>query len=209
MSELTLVIGNKNISSWSFRPWILLKQNGIPFREVPLKLFTPEYAAVIGIHSPSGKVPVLHDEDLQVWDTLSIAEYLAEKFPEKSFWPKDRKARAEARSVVAEMHSGFSALRTHLSMNFWGRFPDKEIPEDALKDIARISSIWSKYLNEYGGPFLFGKEFGIADAFYAPVVSRFITYSPKLDPKASEYLNTVSSLSSYKEWGEGAKKEIS
>lgn len=209
MSDLTLVIGNKNISSWSFRPWILLKQAGIPFQEVSLKLFTPEYASVIAKYSPSGKVPVLHDGDLQVWDTLSISEYLAEKFPNKNLWPKEVKARAKARSAAAEMHSGFTAMRSNMSMNFWGRFPGKELLPEALKDVERISSLWLEFLQEYGGPFLFGKEFSIADAFYSPVVSRFVTYGISLQPKLQDYVNTITSLPAYKEWGEGAQKEIS
>ncbi|TGK01217.1 glutathione S-transferase family protein [Leptospira langatensis] len=207
MSELTLVIGNKNISSWSFRPWILLKQSGISFQEIPMKLFTAEYAASIDKHSPSGKVPVLNDNGLQIWDSLSISEYLAEKFPEKELWPKDTATRAQARSVVAEMHSGFSAMRTHLGMNFCGRI-SKDIPADALKDITRVQAIWSECLQTFGGPFLFGKKFGIADAFYAPVVARFQTYGVELSPKASEYANTISGLPAYLSWGEGAKAEL-
>ncbi|TGK07602.1 glutathione S-transferase family protein [Leptospira semungkisensis] len=207
MSELTLVIGNKNISSWSFRPWILLKQSGISFQEIPMKLYTPEYSASIDKYSPSGKVPVLNDSGLQIWDSLSISEYLAEKFPEKELWPKDTAARAQARSIVAEMHSGFSAMRTHLGMNYCGRF-NKEIPADALKDITRVQAIWTHCLESHGGPFLFGKKFGIADAFYTPVVSRFLTYGVELSPKALEYVNTISGLVSYQFWGEGAKAEV-
>ncbi|EIE02320.1 glutathione S-transferase, N-terminal domain protein [Leptospira licerasiae serovar Varillal str. VAR 010] len=208
MSDLKLVIGNKNISSWSFRPWILLTQFGIPFEEISLKLFTPEYAAIIDKYSPSKKVPVLNDGDLRIWDSLSIAEYLAEKYAEKGLWPKDRTARAKARSVTAEMHSGFTGLRSNLSMNFHGRKSDFSVPEDAKKDIDRIQTLWEECLSSYGGPFLFGQNFSIADAFYAPVVSRFITYGVKLGPKASEYVQTISNLPSYKSWGEGAKLEI-
>ncbi len=208
MSDLTLVIGNKNTSSWSLRPWILMKQFGIPFQEVSLKLYTPEYAASIGKYSPSGKVPVLNDMGLLVWDTLSIAEYLAEKYPEKHLWPKDKIARAQARSVSAEMHSSFSAMRTHMSMNFTGNITGKEIPADAIKDTERVSAIWSEHLNLYDGPFLFGKDFSIADSFYAPVVSRFLTYGIQTNPKVQQYLTTISSLPAYKEWGEGAKSEL-
>ncbi|PNV74029.1 glutathione S-transferase family protein [Leptospira inadai] len=206
MNDLILVIGNKNLSSWSFRPWILLKQAGIQFQEVSLKLYTPEYASVIDQYSPSRKVPVLQDGDLLVWDSLSISEYIAEKFPQ--LWPGDPSIRAKARSVSAEMHSGFAGLRSNLSMNFTGRIKGKEIPPEAQKDIDRIIQIWTENLQSFGGPFLFGKDFTVADAFYAPVVSRFITYGVTLPDLASRYVRTISELSAYKEWEAGAAKEL-
>ncbi|EQA45268.1 glutathione S-transferase [Leptospira broomii serovar Hurstbridge str. 5399] len=206
MNDLILVIGNKNLSSWSFRPWILLKQAGVPFREVSLKLFTPEYSSVIEKYSPSKKVPVLHDGDLWIWDSLSISEYIAEKFPQ--LWPKDPSTRAKARSVSAEMHSGFTGLRSNLGMNFTGRIKGKEIPPEALKDIDRIIQIWTENLQSFGGPFLFGKDFTVADAFYAPVVSRFITYDVNLPDLASQYVRTISGLPAYKEWEAEAAKEL-
>ncbi|TGL63519.1 glutathione S-transferase family protein [Leptospira sarikeiensis] len=209
MSDLKLVIGNKNVSSWSLRPWILLKHFGIPFEEIPLKLFTPEYAQVIDKYSPSGKVPVLHDGNLQIWDSLGISEYLAETFSNKDFWPKDKTARAKARSITAEMHSGFSGLRSNLSMNFVGRKTDYQPPIEAQKDIDRIQEIWEECISSYGGPFLFGKDFSIADAFYTPVVSRFITYGVKLSSKSSGYIQTISNLPAYKVWEDGAKLEVS
>ncbi|TGK12162.1 glutathione S-transferase family protein [Leptospira fletcheri] len=205
MSELILVIGNKNLSSWSFRPWILLKQAGIPFREVSLRLFTPEYASVIADYSPSGKVPVLRDGDLTIWDSLSIAEYAAEKKPE--LWPKNSNTRAKARSITAEMHSGFTGLRSNLTMNFTGRISDKQIPPEAQKDIDRIRNLWEENLRENGGPFLFGKDFTVADAFYAPIVSRFITYKVPLSGPSAEYVRTISSLPAYKEWEQGAAEQ--
>ncbi|TGK36426.1 glutathione S-transferase family protein [Leptospira gomenensis] len=207
MAELQLVIGDKKISSWSLRPWILLKESKIPFVEIQLQLNTPEFYEKIKVYTDSGKVPVLLDGETKIWDSLSISEYLAETFPEKKLWPKDKAARAVARSVVAEMHSGFAELRKNLSMNVTEKFHGKTFPKEVWKDIRRIETIWKECLRTHKGPFLFGKEFGIADAFYAPVVGRFLTYGIEdLDPAASAYVATISGLYSYKEWVDGAKK---
>lgn len=207
MTNLQLVIGDKKFSSWSLRPWILLKESKIPFTEISLTLNTPEFYEKIKHYSNAGKVPVLIDGETKVWDTLSIVEYLAETFPEKNLWPKDKAARAFARSIVAEMHSGFSDLRKNLSMNIVEKLHGKTFPDEAWKDIRRIESIWKECLNVYKGPFLFGKEFSIADAFYAPVVGRFLTYGISVGPEATAYISTISNLYSYKEWVDGALKK--
>ncbi|ALO26404.1 glutathione S-transferase family protein [Leptospira borgpetersenii] len=207
MIDLQLVIGDKKFSFWSMRPWILLKENNIPFTEISLTLNTPEFHEKIGFYSDAGKVPVLVVGDVKIWDTYSIVEYLAETFPEKNLWPKNKVLRAVARSIVAEMHSGFTDLRRNLSMNLVEKLHGKTFSEEVWKDIRRIESIWKKCLSSYQGPFLFGKEFTIADAFYAPVVGRFITYGIKTGPETSEYISKISDLSSYKEWVNEALKE--
>ena len=174
MAELTLVIGNKQFSSWSLRPWLALKQLGLPFREVLVLLRRPETKAEILKYSPSGKVPYLIDGSLGVWDSLAIIEYLNELKPEARLWPADRAARAFARSISAEMHSGFAALRQHLGMDL-KRTPAKgEWPSEAAADIERVQAIWAEARARHGkgGPFLFG-AFTAADAMYAPVVNRF------------------------------------
>ncbi|RHX77605.1 glutathione S-transferase family protein [Leptospira yasudae] len=207
MADLQLVIGDKKFSSWSLRPWILLKEKNIPFTEISLTLNTPEFYEKIKFYSEAGKVPVLIDGDIKVWDTFSIVEYLAETFPEKNLWPKDKAARAVSRSVVAEMHSGFTDLRKNLSMNLVEKLHGRTFPEEAWKDIRRIEFIWKECLNDSKGPFLFGKEFTIADAFYAPVVGRFLTYGIELGPEATAYISKISNLYSYKEWLDGALKK--
>ncbi|WP_025181232.1 glutathione S-transferase family protein [Leptospira interrogans serovar Szwajizak] len=206
MTNLQLVIGDKKLSSWSMRPWILLKEKNIPFIEISLTLNTPEFYEKIKLYSNANKVPVLIDGDIKIWDTNSIVEYLAETFPEKNLWPKDKTLRAIARSIVAEMHSGFSDLRKNLPMKIIEKLYGKSFPEEVWKDIQRIESIWKDCLNLYQGPFLFGKEFTIADAFYTPVVGRFITYGIELDSEANKYVSTISDLHSYKEWIEEALK---
>ncbi len=213
MSEFTLVIGNYNLSSWSLRPWLAMKQLGVPFETVKVDLRTPgekppEVKAEILKHSPSGRVPVLKHRSLTVWDSLAICEYLAETFPEKNLWPSDPAARAMARSVSAEMHSGFTGMRTHLSMNMRSSLPMKEIPAAAQGDVARVQEIWRHCREQHGahGPWLFG-QFSIADAFYAPVVSRFTTYGVKTDDVSKAYMDTVWKLPAMQEWLEQAKKE--
>jgi len=213
MSEFTLVIGNYNLSSWSLRPWLVLKQTGVPFGTVKVDLKThadkpPEVKVEILKHSPSGRVPVLKHRGLTIWDSLAICEYLAETFPEKNLWPASPAARASARSVSAEMHSGFMGMRTHLSMNMRSSLPMKEIPSAAQADVARIQEIWRSCREQHGaqGPYLFG-QFSIADAFYAPVVSRFTTYAPKVDDVSKAYMETIWKLPAMQEWLEEAKKE--
>lgn len=210
MSALTLYIGDKNLSSWSLRPWLILKHAGIPFTEKMIRLGQPTTRSDILDKSPNGLVPCLVDGDVTVWDSLAIAEYLAEMFPEKNLWPQGKAARAEARAVSAEMHSGFASLRTVWPMVF-SREGMRHIQPDAVrKDVARIVEIWSNAREKFGsqGPFLFG-AFSIADAMYAPVVSRFVTYGPLDLPKpAAEWRDMMFALPAMKEWGAAAKAEV-
>jgi len=210
---ITLVIGDKNLSSWSLRPWLLMTQAGIAFDERLIRLDRPEAKAEIAKFSPSGRVPSLIDGDLAIWDSLAIAEYLAEKFPEKGLWPAAARARAIARSVSAEMHSGFQGLRSLWTMNF-AREGMRHLTYGIDGEIARVIEIWESCRRDFGrkpdagGPFLFGR-FSIADAMYAPVVSRFQTYGPvKLPPLADQWRAMMWSLPAMREWGEGAKREI-
>ncbi|WP_223642008.1 glutathione S-transferase family protein [Corallococcus sp. EGB] len=209
MSELTLVVGSKNYSSWSLRPYLALAHTGQPFQEVLVPLDTPETAALIALHSPSGRVPVLKHGDTLVWDSLSICEYLAEAFPEAKLWPTDRAARAMARSVTSEMHSGFQALRTNLPMNITARktVPGVDAP-GVHADIARIQALWEGCRERYGkgGPFLFG-AFTIADAFFAPVVTRFVTYGVPFRPQNIAYRDAVLGLPAMLKWTEAARGE--
>jgi glutathione S-transferase len=199
VSELTLVIGNKNYSSWSLRPWIAMKVAGIAFTEHRIPLYGPESKKAILVYSPAGKVPCLVDEDLRVWDSLAICEYLAEKHP--GLWPQDPAARAVARSISAEMHSGFPNLRTHMSMNIRKRYPDKGRTPESLADVARIIFIWSGCRARFGkeGPYLFGR-FSIADAMYAPVVLRFRTYEVELPPDCRAYADAILALPAMQDW---------
>jgi len=208
MGGLTLVIGNKNYSSWSLRPWLVLKQASIPFTEIHISLYTPESRAKILEHSPAGKVPVLHDGAVTVWDSLSIGEYLAECFPEKQLWPRDSTARAVARSVSAEMHSGFAALREHMSMNCRKQLPGKGRTPQSLKDVERIRALWNDCRGRFGAgsDFLFG-TFSIADAMYAPVALRFVTYAVELDPVSAAYVKTITTLPAIQQWVAEAKAE--
>jgi len=209
---LTLIIGDKNLSSWSLRPWLILKQAGIAFSERLVRLDRPETKAEIAAISPSGRVPCLVDGQTAIWDSLAIAEYLAEQFPEKGLWPSDAKARAIARSISAEMHSGFSALRTLWPMNF-SREGMRHLTYGIDGDIRRVAEIWESCRRDFGrrsasgGPFLFG-DFSIADAMYAPVVSRFQTYGPiAIPPIAEEWRAMMWALPAMREWGVGAKAE--
>ena len=205
---MQLYIGNKNYSSWSMRPWVLLKQAGIPFEEIKLRFdaFSPEskFKTELARISPAGRVPVLVDGDLAVWDTLAIAEYVAERFPEKKLWPQDAKARARARSVCAEMHSGFGALRSHLPMNIEAALPEvgaRLLAEQAgvRDDLARLVGMWSALLEASGGPMLLG-AFGIADAFFAPVVMRLNTYRLPVPAPIAAYMQRVTALPSVSAW---------
>ena len=207
MADLTLVIGNKNYSSWSLRPWIALKQIGVPFHEIRVPLGQPDTRARILEHSPGGKVPILKDGAIVVWESLAILDYLAEKFPAAGLWPTDAAARAEARSVAAEMHAGFVALRQQLPMDIRSRKPLKA-DAAAEADIARILEMWrgARARHGTGGPFLFGR-FGAADAMYAPVVTRFRTYGVKLDAVAAAYVDAVFALPAMQEWGAAAAAE--
>ncbi|MDK9691366.1 glutathione S-transferase family protein [Azospira sp.] len=208
---MQLVIGNKNFSSWSLRPWLLLKQAGLPFREIPVRLRQADTKAQILAHSPSGKVPALIDGDLTVWDSLAICEYLAEKasLNHVDLWPADPKARAEARSVSAEMHSGFAALRQQMSMEVAASRPGEGQTPEVLADIARIAALWTSSRERFAaaGPFLFG-DFSVADAMYAPVAFRFHTYGVELPPLAAAYRDTLLALPAMQEWAAGARAEV-
>ncbi len=208
MAKRTLIVGNRNYSSWSLRPWLVMKQAGIPFREHQLYLYTPEGDAELRRLAPSGTVPVLQDGDLTVWESLAICEYLAERHPDKQLWPKDPAARAVARAAANEMHAGFAPLRQHMSMNIRRRFPGKGRTPDVLKNIARIQALWSDCRQRFGkdGPFLFG-QFSIADAMYAPVCLRFITYAVELDPVPAAYVKTMTGLPAMREWIKAAETE--
>jgi glutathione S-transferase len=212
MAKLQLVIGNKNYSSWSMRPWVLLRQAQIPFEEVQLQF--GKDVRVIGIekYSRAGKVPVLLVDGEPVWDTLAIAETLAELHPEKHLWPEDARARRVARSACAEMHSGFQALRDKMPMNIKASHPGKGLTPESQKDIERIVALWNECREKYGaisgsgGPLLFGK-FSVADAFFAPVVMRFRTYGVEVPRAAQDYCAAVESLAAVREWIEAARKE--
>jgi glutathione S-transferase len=210
-----LFIGNKNYSSWSMRAWVLMRQSGIEFDEVMLRFdgFSPDsqFKQRLAQLSPTGQVPVLVDGSIVVWDTLSIAEYLAETFPERKLWPQDVTHRAQARSVCAEMHAGFSALRSACPMNIEARLP--EVGALALRDkpgvradLARIVHMWSELLQEHKGPMLFGR-FSIADAYYAPVVMRLLTYQLPVPPEVAAYMNRVTQLEAVEAWVEAALLE--
>ncbi|MCB6182219.1 glutathione S-transferase family protein [Leeia sp. TBRC 13508] len=205
---LTLYIGNKNYSSWSLRPWLVMAHFGIPFKEQMIPLYTPEGTVSLRNVSPSGKVPLLKDDSLLVNDSLAICEYLAEQFPTLGLWPKDSAARAVARSVSAEMHSGFMSVRQHMPMNVKGSYPGEGLSNDVQKDIDRIVTIWQDCRQKHGaaGPWLFG-QFSIADAMYAPIAFRFKTYGVKLPTEAETYLNTLLSHPSMQEWVADALKE--
>lgn len=204
----TLYIGNKNYSSWSMRPWVLLRQAGIPFEEVVVRFdsFDPgsQFKQRVGAVSPTGKVPALVDGDVVVWDSLAIAEYLAERHPERQLWPANAAARAEARSVCAEMHAGFGALRTHCTMNIEARLPEagariwREQPE-VQADVARLVAMWQGLLARHGGPLLFG-GFSVADAFYAPVCTRIVTYGLPVPAGVQAYIDRVLALPGVAAW---------
>ena len=203
---MLLIIGNKNYSSWSFRPWIAMKAVGIAFEERVISLNDPEFKRAIAPVSQNGKVPALDDDGVHVWESLAILEYLAEKFPHAGLWPADPSARAHARAVAAEMHGGFAALRGECPMNFWRPVKRRELSADALADVARIDAMWSECRLRYGGPFLFG-TFGAADAMYAPVVSRFHTYAVEVGARSRAYMQAVMALPAWSEWKEAALKE--
>jgi glutathione S-transferase len=197
---LKLVIANKNYSSWSMRPWVAMKAFGIPFEEICILLDRPETSMEIARYSSAGRVPILIARDVTIWDSLAICEYLAEQFPERNMWPQATDARAVARSVCAEMHSGFSGLRSAMSMNIRASFPGKGRTSDAQADIGRVCEIWENCLSEFGHhQFLFG-DFSIADAFFAPVAMRFRTYAVSLAPALQAYVERVESHPAVAQW---------
>ncbi|MCK9383076.1 MAG: glutathione S-transferase family protein [Nevskia sp.] len=205
---MKLVIGNKNYSSWSLRPWLALKVAEIPFEEILIPLYQADSKARQLAFSPAGKVPILVDGAVTIWDSLAILEYVAEQYPDRGLWPRAIAARAHARSVSAEMHAGFAALRTAMPMNCRATLAGKGHTPEALADIARIAAIWGDCRARYGndGPFLFG-AFSNADAFYAPVVTRFLTYGVALPDVCRAYVNTVRALPAMREWYAAADVE--
>ena len=208
MEELTLVIGNKNYSSWSLRPWLAMKQAGLAFSEIRIPLYQPNSSDQIKQYSPSGKVPVLIHGSLVVWDSLAICNYLRETFPEYHWLPETPAARAIAYSISAEMHSGFQALRENMPMNCRANKPGQGLTPTVQTDIERITAIWSSCRQQFGseGNFLCG-SFSLADAMYAPVVFRFITYGVRLDAYCQAYVETMLALPAMQEWLREAEAE--
>ncbi|MBK1663429.1 glutathione S-transferase [Rhodospirillum rubrum] len=208
MAHPTLVIGNRTYSSWSMRPWFALKVAGIAFDEVVIPLYEPGSKEKMAAASPTGKVPCLIDDGLTIWDSLAILDYLAERFPEARLWPADRAARARARAVSAEMHAGFQALRQALVMNVRKTFPPQPLSPEVEADVARIEALWAECRRDFGqqGPFLFG-AFSIADAMYAPVVTRLRTYGVAVGPETRAYMDTILALPAMAEWDALAKAE--
>lgn len=212
-TQLSLVIGNKTWSSWSLRPWLVLKRFQIPFTEVGVLLRQTDTKTAILSHSPAGKVPVLRDGGLLIWDSLAIIEYLADLYPDRSVWPRDRVARGVARAVSAEMHAGFQQLREVCPMDLFASKPMDTFPEGVEHNIRRIVQSFRDCRAQYGagGPFLFG-AFSAADAMYAPVCSRFRTYVPDLrrfgdDGTAAAYVETIFAMPEMAEWADGARAE--
>lgn len=208
MSEYVLYHGNKNYSSWSMRAWLALRASGVEFDEVAFHLGEPGVRDRIRRHSPTGRVPALRHHDLTIWDSLAIGEYLAERAPAAGLWPAHREPRAVARSVCAEMHSGFQALRRHMPFNVRRSSPGKGRAAGVQEDIDRISRIWNDCRKTYGveGPFLFGR-YGLPDIFFAPVVSRFNTYEVELDKISTSYATTVLQHEDVEAWFRAARRE--
>ncbi|MDJ0939488.1 MAG: glutathione S-transferase family protein [Woeseiaceae bacterium] len=203
-----LVIGNKNYSSWSLRAWLMLREGGIPFDEHRIKLDEPDSAANIAEFSEAGRVPVLILDGQAIWDSLAIAETVAERWPDAKLWPEDPAARAHARSISAEMHSGFEVLRGQMPMNCRAMGRKVPLPDELTEDIDRVFHIWGDCEKRYGGPWLFGHDFSIADAMYAPVVLRFRTYGINLPDTAKVYANRLLESNSMQEWLTSAETEI-
>jgi glutathione S-transferase len=209
MADLTIYLGNKNYSSWSLRPWLVLKRTTVAFEEVVVPLYQPTSRETVLKYSPSGRLPALRHGELTVWDSLAICEYLAEAFPAFDLWPKDPAGRAVARAVSAEMHAGFAALRGHLPMNIRSSFPGRGVTPEAQADINRIMAIWRDCRSRFGegkGDFLFG-QFTIADAMFAPVVTRFRTYKVELESEAEAYCETIAAMPEMQEWSVAARNE--
>ena len=206
--SLKLILGNKNYSSWSLRPWIAMRHAGIAFDEEVIPLYEPGSAEKILKYSPTRKVPVLLDGDMIVWETLAILEHISERFPKAQLWPSDVKARAHARALSSEMHAGFAPLRKHCPMNMRRVGRKRELTAEVAADVRRIEAIWTDCRARFGagGPFLFG-SFGAADAMYAPVVSRFASYAIGVGAAAEAYMAAVRNLPAYKEWREAGVAE--
>jgi glutathione S-transferase len=205
---LRLLIGNKNYSSWSLRPWLAMKVAGIAFEETVISLEAKDFKARVTAISRAGKVPVLIDGDVHVWESLAILEYLADKFPGAALWPQGAAAKAHARAVASEMHAGFLPLRRHLPMNMWRPVIARPLYDDAAANVARIDALWSECRAKFGagGPFLYG-TFGAADAMYAPIVSRFHTYDVAVSAVARDYMRAVMALPAWREWRDAARRE--
>ena len=206
MTSLELIIGNKNYSSWSLRPWIALKIMDIPFKETMAQLTFENHNQHLLEHSPSRKVPVLKDDDLAIWDSLAILEYIAEQFPDKRLWPAARAKRALARSISNQMHSGFGDLRNECPMNMRRTPGAIDVSKGVKRDVAQIEEIWRSALEQSSGPFLFG-DFTIADAMFAPIVNRFTVYELTTDRTALFYCQTIMALPAWKEWALAANNE--
>jgi glutathione S-transferase len=206
--SLHLVIGNKNYSSWSFRPWLAMKVAGLAFDETVISLEAADFKTRVMELGGSGRVPVLIDGDVRVWESLAILEYLAEKFPAARLWPESVAARAHARAIASEMHAGFAALRRHLPMNVARPVKFRALDAGAAKDVARIDAIWRQCRAKFGrgGVFLFG-AFGAADAMFAPVVWRFHTYAVEVSATASDYMRAMMALPAWNEWRDAARRE--
>ena len=206
--SLKLIIGNKNYSSWSLRAWLFLKQSGVEFEEIKLALFTEQWQKEIQRYTPAGKVPVLLDGDIAVWDSLAIMEYVRENFEGTVGWPRDRAARAHARSIATEMHSGFMAIREELPQNL--RVCQQRSLDDfssmAQREIARVERLWQDGFERYGGPWLCG-EFSIADVMYVPVALRFVTYGIQLQPTAQQFVTRTQALEPVQAWCQEAAHE--
>jgi glutathione S-transferase len=205
---LRLIIGNKNYSSWSLRPWFAMTVAGIPFEEEVVPMNTPEFKARVGAVSPTGRVPTLIDGDVAIWESLAILEYLNEKCPQAQLWPQDAKARAHARAIANEMHAGFVPLRRACPMNLWRPVTAPHLAPDVQANVARIDAMWTECRTRFGGrgPFLFG-AFSAADAMYAPVVSRFRTYGIAVGPDARRYMDAVFALPAWQAWQAAAVRE--
>jgi glutathione S-transferase len=208
MADFTIYIGNKNYSSWSLRAWLMMKASGTPFEEVLIPLYMPTSRDEIIRHSPTGKVPALRHGEVTVWESLAIGEYLAERFPAARLWPADPAARAVARAVSTEMHAGFADLRRHLPMNLRSSFPGRGVTPEVQVDLNRIAALWRDCRTRFGagGGYLFG-HFTIADAMYAPVVSRLRTYKVELEEEAQAYADSLWAYPPLQEWAAAARHE--
>lgn len=209
-ADFVLLLGDKNLSSWSLRPWLLMRHAGVPFEEHVLRFDEEDWRETIASLSPSRKVPVLRHGESVIWDSLAICEYVAEIFPDKKLWPDDHRARAFARSISCEMHSSFTSMRKDMSMNVMARVPWRTYSQETRADVARILSIWDECRSQFGegGPFLFG-HFTIADAMFAPVVWRFRTYDAAIPSRrARQWYETMLELAAMKEWERSAEAEV-
>ncbi|HEY9213439.1 MAG TPA: glutathione S-transferase family protein [Ancylobacter sp.] len=205
---LKLIIGNKNYSSWSLRPWLALKAFGIPFEEILIPLDAPDFKARVREHSPAGRVPVLIDGEAVVWESIAILEHLAERFPDKALWPAEPVVRAHARSLATEMHGGFGALRSVAPMNLWRPVERREFPDAALQDVQRVARRWNEARERFGagGDFLFG-AFSAADAMYAPLATRIRTYDIAVDSVIADYVEAIHAHPAFVEWKQAALNE--